>query len=495
MKAQQIPSLRVTAIAYAILSTATALLDEAGAATANAYTNQDILTAVQVLYNLDENQAIKRILREHEAAQQYHLVKQLDLGSYAGSWFDDQTLTLQVAITDPTDVYLIERIGANPIIVTHSLKALETARERALDALADGSSANRSVRKASIDVRSNRVIIGVKPGYLGVAESILESIGPHTGLLYVVEVAKEATFSTGDVRAADGTRNATWAQQFGGTWPCSIGASVVGGYITAGHCGEAQDQIETLSGETLGVVQQSDLPGFANTEDGAWVDTDPGWTPKPLVNGYNDGIFSVNAEFAGMLESPIGTTACRYGQTTFGPHCGQISDRNVGVTISDNWFTGMIETSGICTNDGDSGGPLVSGSAQMQGTLSGGDANSCPDDPGDTIYFQPVKTTLDRFGRIMRTPHGWNAPTINIFSCPDSGNSGNGQYWCEIKSYDSQGEVNYAWTTSTGASSTSSFVADQCSQGEIVSVDVSISNTYGTTYDSASFECPMGTIN
>lgn len=458
----------------------------------------DILMAVKSLHGLSEEQVIARLAAEAEAANLNRLIEELALESYAGSWFDGDTWNLHVAISNPDDSTLIKRLGATPMMVEYNLSELEDTRALSLTALRNAVSAPGFVRESFVDYQSNRVVVSVAPGNRDTALSVLDSIGIDQDIVEIREMEAETGFSTGNVRGADGFRNRTWQGDTTITCvedcPCSIGASIVGGFATAGHCGNEDDLIDTPPPqESLGTVIASDGPFFRTDNDGAWVDTVPGWTPKPQVNGYNDGILYVSSEFAGLLSFPVGTTACRYGQSSGGPHCGQIEARNVtwereGTLVQ---LDGMIKTSEICQNDGDSGGPLVSGTVQMQGTLSGGTRNSCPNSADDIGYYQPIQTTLTTLATpdlIMLTPHGANAPTIADLSCDGTGFN---NFVCST-SYHAQGEPTVSWDLNGSFFGTGTSISGTCVGDQWNSVDVDATNTYGTGSDSTSFYCYSG---
>ena len=240
-----------------------------------------------------------------------------------------------------------------------------------------------------------------------------------------------------------------------------------------------------------------------NNEDGAWIKTYSGWTPQYKVNGYSSGTLTVSGTWAGTLNAPVGTTACRYGENSGGPHCAAISARNVSRCLADCTgfypisIDGMIMINGICTNDGDSGGPLITPSNQVQGTVTGGTRNSCPDSSSDVVYFQPISTTLSRAKSelvnnpvAMLTSHGRSAPTFSN-TCPDPA-SGYGHFICSIGSYDSQGTTTLSWSTNTGKTSTTTVVSGNCSANQTVVVTLAATNPYGTTTSTKSFLCPMG---
>lgn len=500
---------------YKQISTLALLSSLFGICNAHAATqayDPNVLVQVEALYGLSEEAAISRLANEYTAAVQARRIEEYGLPSYAGAWFDSATQRLHVAVSDQTDFGVIKRIGATPVLVAHSLAELEAARND-IESRFSAKLGGGNVLKSYVDIQVNAVVIGVGAGAAQQATAFLSSLTSVSVPVRLESVAPVG-FSS-NLHGADGTQNASWVIQYHGDHPCSVGASAekvngssyVAGYATAGHCGVVGNSIESSAGASLGTVVQSTysiLNGvgyFSNNEDGAWVSTVAGWAPQPQINGYTNGILNISGTWAGMLEAPVGTTACRYGDASGGPHCAPISALNVTVYISGFQFNGMIEVNGICTNDGDSGGPLVTPSNEVQGTVTGGTRNSCPDSSGDVVYFQPITTTLARAGSslshpvAMLTSHGRSAPTTSTIFCPDQANSGNRTYACDFASFDSQGATTISWTTNTGASSNTEEVDGTCSApGPLVNVTLSISNPYGTTTINRSFPCPTNPI-
>jgi len=365
---------------------------------------------------------------------------------------------------------------------------------------------NSAVLKSYVDIRSNTAVLIIDKLYADAVRSELD-VAEFSGLIRIEEGESLPKLSTGSVRAADATQNLTWFQNNGVVSPCSIGVSVEEGFITAGHCGRTTNDIGDSAGNLLGELLHSTWFSLFETTDSAIVRTSAGWTPSPQVNGYTDGIFSVSAEWAGLLEFPIGATICRYGQTSGGPHCGTKNQINVSVTFRNletgatDFVTGLTELNGSCSDDGDSGGPHVAGTGQIQGTNTGvikfNLNDSCPT-PAQYVYFQPIKYSIDHWNTFtgidatMLTTHGSATPQINQVKCPDMANSGSGTYHCLVTSVDSQGEIQLQWSTSTGSSSTSPSIFGICSNWEMVSVTINATNPYGTASNNYSFLCPTG---
>ncbi len=473
--------------------------------------DQKTLAQVEAFYGIDESAAITRLSKEYDAAVQARRIEERHLPGYAGAWFDSVTLSLQVATNNAEDLNVIRQIGATPVLVTHSLTELEEVRARITDALTSAIGAG-GIRKSYVDPQANGVVLGVGGDVIVPASAFIATYAKDVPV-QVNSVIVDAGFST-DLHGADGTQNDSWHVTYGGTWPCSAGASAeqvngstyVAGFATAGHCDTSGNTIKSSSGTTLGTVAQSTysitggIGSFSFNEDGSWVQTSSGWVPKPQINGYTSGTLNVSGTWTGTLVAPVGTTACRYGSTSGGPHCASVTARNVSVTVGGYLFNGMIEVDGICTDDGDSGGPLVTPANQVQGTVTGGTPNSCPDSSGDYVYFQPITTTLARAESALGNPvamltsHGRSAPTVTNFRCPDPNNSGVTMgvhvYTCNFDDYDSQGETTMSWTTNTGASSNDVDVSGTCTTGQTVNVTLAISNPYGTATKPRSFTCP-----
>lgn len=481
----------------------------------------NILAQVETIYGLSEEAAISRLANEYTASVQARSIEEYGLPSYAGAWFDSTTQSLHVAVSNRADFSAVERIGATPVMVAHNLRELEAARASTADALTSAIGPG-DVRESYIDYRNNAVVFGVAQDAMQLASAFVATLA-SVKVPVQLKSAPKLDFSS-NLYGADGTQNYTWYQTYlpHVVHPCSVGASAekvigssyVAGFATAGHCGSTlpvHDIIQSSAGASLGTIEQSSFDvttfTFANNEDGAWVKTYAGWLPQPQVNGYTNGILNISGTWAGTLIAPVGTTACRYGEASGGPHCAPVSALNVTACFYDCGgfnevdIRDLTKINGICTANGDSGGTIITPSNQVQGTDTGGTSNSCPDISGDVVYFQPIATTLSRatssLGNpvAMLTSHGRSAPTVSGFRCPDRSNSGtsNGihMYTCDFVDFDSQGVTNIAWTSSTGASSNTEEVSGTCAvPGPAVNVTLAISNPYGTTTINRSFSCP-----
>jgi streptogrisin C len=255
--------------------------------------------------------------------------------------------------------------------------------ESDLDAVKSALDANvakapRSVPGWYVDLPTNTVVVKSQPGKVAAAREFVASSGvPASAVRYYVTTEEPRPLI--DVIGGN-------AYNIGSGTRCSVGFSVNGGFVTAGHCG------------STGASRGSSFPG----NDYAWVQVAAGNTPRGLVNNYSGGAVSV----AGSQDAPVGSTVCRSGSTT-GWHCGTIQARNSSVTYPQGTVSGLIQTT-VCAEPGDSGGSLLAGT-QAQGVTSGGSGNCRT---GGTTYFQPVNEILQTYGLTLVTGGGDpNPPT------------------------------------------------------------------------------------
>jgi streptogrisin C len=171
-----------------------------------------------------------------------------------------------------------------------------------------------------------------------------------------------------------------------GSGRCSVGFAVTaGGFVTAGHCGQAGNTTTGYNGAAQGTFQGSSFPG----NDYAWVRTNTSWVPTNQVAG-------TTARVAGSTVAAIGASVCRSGSTT-GWRCGAMQAYNATVNYSQGSVYGLTRTS-VCAEPGDSGGSFISGT-QAQGVTSGGSGNCST---GGTTYFQPVNEILSVYGLALQ---------------------------------------------------------------------------------------------
>lgn len=460
------------------------------------------LAPVMQLYGLDAKSAEERLDAEAYAAVIDRRIREAQLPGYAGSWFDVDTLKLRVATTNRDEFPVILLLGGTPTEATHSNRSLNQLRSQitseATSVLGQG-----VIRSSYIQVQTNRVVFEVLRDRLGDFSSLIAGYGDA---VFVKESRALSSFSSGSVLGGEGTRNHTWETNYGGSWICSVGIAVNQGFLTAGHCTfgdnvfSSGEEIRTRSGVLLGVAQASTfgLTGpisSQNPRDVAWIQTSSGWTPTAQINGYSSGILDVPAEWSGMLDASINATVCRYGATSGGPFCGQVSEKDVtecfGPIYACDYVGGLTRVSNGCTEDGDSGGPYLSPSnGQIQGTNTGGEFD-CSNHPtiSGNVFYQPVSQGTALMGRTMLTSHGATAPTVQGLHCFGTGNS---TFFCSIDSFRSQGETSLSWSSSQGGSSSNGWFNGSCTGDVTVNVSLLLTNQYGSSTANTSVFCYSG---
>ncbi|WP_338036246.1 S1 family peptidase [Nocardiopsis chromatogenes] len=236
------------------------------------------------------------------------------------------------------------------------------------------------------DTAADTVVVAAAAGEAAAAESFAEAAGVPAD---AVRVEEEAAAPQPLADIVGGTPY--YFEQAGGWYVCSVGIPVEGGYVTAGHCGEAGSSTwqEAPGSTRTGTVAESVFPG----QDAAWVRTAPGFTPVPQVSDHSGGAVTVT----GSQEAAVGASVCRSGQTT-GWHCGTVQAKDRTVNYEEGAVRGLTQTS-ACAEGGDSGGSWLSGT-QAQGVTSGGWGNCTS---GGQTYFQPLNPVLSQWDLTLLT--------------------------------------------------------------------------------------------
>jgi streptogrisin C len=340
----------------------------------------DVSAAIQRDLKLSQEQAQSRRGDEQRAARVERNLR-ASLGDvFAGAWLNPGDRELTVAITDAGLAGTVRAAGARPTLFVHSGRQLTDAK-KALDTHA--SSAPASVSGWYVDLRGNRVVVLAGAGDLAAANQFVAASGVDPR---VVQVSPATGRYRTLVEVIGG--DAYFTPQF----RCSMGFSVYGGFVTAGHCGTAGTPV-TINGVEQGTFQGSSFPG----DDHAWVQTRSGVTPRGAVNRY-DG-HSGTIAVAGTDEAPVGAAVCRSGSTT-GWRCGTIMEKDFTAHYAQGDVFGLTRTS-ACAEGGDSGGPFLWGN-QAQGVLSGG-AGTCADPQNAFSLFQPLPEILQTYGLTLIT--------------------------------------------------------------------------------------------
>ncbi len=337
----------------------------------------EMLAALGRDLNLTADQVRTRLSTEDSANKLDRLLRK-NLGPrFGGAYIDPTGTRLVVAITDPARAAEVRRAGAEARVVSRSEQTLDSLKARLDTNLA---AAPRTVTGWYVDVTTNTVVVNSKPQALPAARAFVAASGLPTDAVRVV-ATDESPRKLIDVVGGN-------AYYIGSGTRCSVGFSVTGGFVTAGHCGRTGATTTQPSGSFRG----SSFPG----NDYAWVQVAAGNTPIGQVNNYSGGRVNVT----GSQDAAVGSSICRSGSTT-GWRCGTIQARNASVTYPEGTITGLIRTN-ACAEPGDSGGSMLAGT-QAQGVTSGGSGNCSS---GGTTFFQPVNEILQAYGLTLTTSGG-----------------------------------------------------------------------------------------
>ncbi|MFE9859946.1 S1 family peptidase [Streptomyces sp. NPDC005780] len=337
-----------------------------------------LLAAMQKDLGLTEGQARARLSAEKSATAIQPDAQRAAGASYGGSWFDPSTGGLTVAVTSEKQASAVRATGAAVRLVTHTARSLDAAKAK-IDRLR----APAGVSSWHVDPEANKVVVNV-----------VSSARSDNDVRQFVERARDAgpvavehtaeaprTFSAGTVGGDP---------YYTGNVRCSIGFSVYGGFVTAGHCGQAGASVRGWDGSGIGNFQGSSFPD----NDYAWVSVGNGWWTVPVVLGWG----TVSDQLVrGSAVAPVGASICRSGSTTHW-HCGSVLATNETVNYSQGAVHQMTKTS-VCAEPGDSGGSFISGD-QAQGVTSGGWGNCSS---GGETWHQPINEILNRYGLTLHT--------------------------------------------------------------------------------------------
>ncbi|MGO1049039.1 S1 family peptidase [Crossiella sp. CA198] len=354
----------------------------APAAMADPVLSPGLLPALRQDLGLTQHQAVVRVRQEADASRLVPAAESAAGESLGGSWFDPGRGKLVVAVTDPVKAAAVRATGAEAVPVTHSARALDRAKTT-LDQLATAKQAPAEVASWHVDPRGNTVVVNVVEGadspalrgFLDRARAAgpvtVHRQGVRTPRTYAAGVVGGDPYYTGNVR-------------------CSIGFSVHGGFVTAGHCAGTGAQVNGWDRSWMGTFAGSSFPG----NDYAFVRTGGGWWTVPVVLGWGT---VPDALVRGSWVAPVGTSVCRSGSTTRW-HCGQVLSHNETINYAQGAVHQMTGTS-VCAEGGDSGGSFITGD-QAQGVTSGG-YGDCRG--GGRTWFQPINEILSTYGLALHT--------------------------------------------------------------------------------------------
>jgi streptogrisin C len=363
-------------------------------------TESDMVAALRRDLGLTAAQAEARLRTERWATGTGERLRRALAEEYAGAWLNRTGDKLTIAVTDPSAAATVRAAGAVPKVVTRSATELDAVKN-GLDRRAG--TAGDEVPGWYVDVATNTVVVLARPEARAAAQRWATRNAPAGAVRVVAsDLTPRPLF---DVRGADPYFIDNAAR-------CSVGFSVVGGFVSAGHCGQVGSTTAGFNRAAQGTFAASSFPG----DDFSFVEVNGDWTPRPVVNTSTGGEVPV----AGSAEAPIGASICRSGSTT-GTRCGVIQAKNVTVRYPEGTVPGLTQTD-VCAEPGDSGGPWISGD-QAQGITSGGSGDCTA---GGTTFFQPVNEVLQRLNLTLVTTSGAqpappNAPAPPT-SAPPAGN-------------------------------------------------------------------------
>jgi hypothetical protein len=365
----------VARVAGAVLLAAVTTLPEAAVADASQSqangVTPEVMAAMKRDLGLDAEQAKDRLQKQSAATMTQYVAKGVAGSSFAGAWFDAARGKLVVGLTDAAKSAAVRSLGAEPQLVANTADALD-ATKAVLDR---GGRAPSAVTGWYVDHMANAVVVTIKRGTADQsAKSFLDG-AKAAGPVKVVE-SDEVPRLLAAVRGGD-------AYYINNTSRCSVGFAVSGGFISAGHCGNAGDSVTGVDRSAMGTFERSSFPG----RDYSYVKTLSSWASSGTVNHYGGADVAVT----GSTEAAIGAAICRSGSTT-GWHCGTIDAKNQTVNYAEGSVSGLSRTN-VCAEAGDSGGSWISGS-QAQGVTSGGSGDCTT---GGTTYFQPVNAILSAY--------------------------------------------------------------------------------------------------
>ncbi|MEE1930114.1 S1 family peptidase [Streptomyces sp. TRM 70351] len=343
----------------------------------------ELVQALQRDLGLTASEAKERLRQEARATALEPRAAEAAGDGFAGSWFDPDSGALVVAATDTGSAEAAGKLGVRTTVVEHSARELDAAKAR-IDALVRTDPAPAGVSGWHVDPRANTVVVDVVSGQRNEPDvRAFVAQAREAGPVRVRADRTQApqTFAAGTVGGDP---------YYTGNVRCSIGFSVHGGFVTAGHCGRTGSEVRGWDRSVIGHFQGSSFPG----NDYAWVSVGHGWWTVPVVLGWGA---VPDRLVRGSAEAPVGASICRSGSTTRW-HCGTVLAKNETVNYSQGAVHQMTKTS-VCAEGGDSGGAFISGD-QAQGVTSGGWGNCSS---GGETWFQPLNEILSAYGLTLHT--------------------------------------------------------------------------------------------
>ncbi|WP_206797434.1 S1 family peptidase [Amycolatopsis sp. MtRt-6] len=348
---------------------------------AAAQASPGLIAAMQRDLGLTAAQASARLTQEMSAARVLPGAQRAAGAAFGGAWFDPARGKLVVGVTDPAAAAAVRQAGAEPVAARTSAAKLDAAKA-AIDAAAKADPAPAAVSGWHADPRAGSVVVTLQPGAHGADVDAFLAKAREAGPVTVRTAPAAQPFAAGTVGGDPYYIN--------GNTRCSIGFSVHGGFVSAGHCGGTGSSVVGWDGSWMGTFAGSSFPG----NDYSFIRIGGGWWTAPVVLGW--GTVS-DALVRGSWVAPVGTSVCRSGSTTHW-HCGTVLGQNETINYKDGAVYQMTRTN-VCAEPGDSGGSFITGD-QAQGVTSGGWGNC---GSGGETWFQPVNEILQTYGLSLVT--------------------------------------------------------------------------------------------
>jgi hypothetical protein len=330
---------------------------------------------------LSAHQAEARVTQEAAATKTAPAAQAAAGTAFGGAWFDAASGKLVVGLTDQSKADAVRATGAETTVSNLSAAALDGAKTT-IDAYSKAKAAPADISGWRADPKSGSVVITVRPGAKSADVDAFVNRAKQAGPVTVETGETPQTFAAGTVGGDPYIIN--------GNTRCSIGFSVQGGFVSAGHCGGTGSSVVGWDGSAMGSFAGSSFPG----NDYSFIRTGNGWWNAPVVLGWGTVSDSI---VRGSWVAPVGTSVCRSGSTTHW-HCGVVQGLNETVNYSQGAVYQMTGTS-VCAEPGDSGGSFITGD-QAQGVTSGGYGNCSS---GGRTWFQPVNEILGAYGLSLVT--------------------------------------------------------------------------------------------
>jgi streptogrisin C len=335
-----------------------------------------LVSAMQRDLGLSANQAAIRVTQEAAATRAAPAAEAAAGAAFGGAWFDANSGKLVVGLTDQSKADAVRATGAEISVTSVSAAALASTKST-IDSYSKAKAAPADISGWRADPKSGSVVITVRPGAKSADVDAFVDQAKKAGPVTVEAGETPQTVAAGTVGGDPYYIN--------GNTRCSIGFSVHGGFVSAGHCGRAGSSVVGWDNSAMGSFAGSSFP----TNDYAFIRTGNGWWNAPVVLGWGTVSDSI---VRGSWVAPVGTSVCRSGSTTHW-HCGVVQGQNETVNYAQGAVYQMTGTS-VCAEPGDSGGSFITGD-QAQGVTSGGYGNCSG---GGRTWFQPVNEILQVYG-------------------------------------------------------------------------------------------------